>query len=133
MILLGLWITNIGFQMSMAQVISTTDTKDTRRRNAVVGAGVGAGGGIVTGLVIGGIGIATGGTAYAIGLPAMALLGAGGGALAGAATGKVTTIQQADSLHSPLACGAVILVGCLMTFRGMKQFRFLRRGANGGI
>ena len=125
-ILLGLWITNIGFQMSMAQVVST-DTQDTRGRNAAVGAGIGAGGGIVTGLIIGGIGIATGGTAFAIGLPVMALLGAGGGALAGAATGTVKTVEQADSLYSPLAWGAIIIVGVLVALHGMKQFRSIKR------
>jgi hypothetical protein len=123
--LLGLWITNIGLQMSMAQVVST-DTQDTRGRNAAVGAGLGAGGGIVTGLIVGGIGIVTCGTGFAIGLPVMALLGAGCGALAGAATGTVTTVKQSDSLYSPLAWGAIIIVGVLVALNGMKQFRSLR-------
>ena len=61
-IFLGLWITSLGLQMANAKMINTSET-NTKGRNALIGAGIGAGGGIITGLIIGGIGIATGGTA----------------------------------------------------------------------
>jgi hypothetical protein len=125
-ILVGLWLVNVGFQMAMAKQISET-VNDSRGRNAAVGAGIGGAGGIVTGLVIGGVGIATGGTAFAVGLPMMALLGAGGGALAGAATGTKEVIQQSETLYSPWAWGAILIVGLLLAWHGMKMFRETKR------
>ena len=47
--------------------------------------------GLMTVLIVGGIGVATGGTAFAIGIPAMMAIGGTTGGLVGAATGKSTS------------------------------------------
>ena len=103
-LIIGLTLIAISLRMSQAknewtERVSNTEIRDgTKLRNASIGGGVGVASGLGAGLLVGGIGVATGGLGFAIGIPALMALGGGGGALIGAASGdspsKITTISE---------------------------------------
>lgn len=120
----GIWLMVIGMQMAQAKMQSQ-QTTDTRGLNALVGAGVGGATGLVTWLIVGGVGIATGGVAFGLGALGLTALGLGAGALAGAATGSKTTLVQSSALYSPWAWGSVFCVGLILCFIGASETKKL--------
>lgn len=132
----GAWLVVVGINMAQAKKETTVQTPETKVqsgtkvRNGGIGAGVGAGLGIGTWLLVGTLGLATGGWGLAIGLGAMTAAGAGAGAVAGAATGKSTTTmtvihttQQVAALYSPLAWGSIVIAGVVISFYGAIELR----------
>ena len=128
-ICLGIWILVVGIQMAGASVQASSTTSNVAA-NSGIGAIIGGGAGLGTWLIVGSIGVATGGTAFAVGGIAMTALGIGSGALAGAATGTSKTIVQSSALYSPWAYGAVIIVGLLVAQNGIKQLKQARNALN---
>jgi hypothetical protein len=119
---LGFWLTTVGVQMSHATLQSKHE-ESSKGKNAAIGAGIGAGAGLVTWLVIGGVGIATGGVGLGLGALGLTAIGAGAGALGGAATGTTQTIVQSTPLYSPWGWGAVIVAGVCLAYWGGSAFR----------
>ena len=120
--IVGIWLIIIGLQMAQAQQIYQHQVAGTKGRNAAVGAGIGAGAGIVTWLVVGGVGIATGGIGIGLGAIGLTAIGAGAGAVGGAATGSSSyVIQQPHALYSVWAWGTILVVGTVFTYRHGKQ------------
>jgi hypothetical protein len=128
----GIWLIVLGLQMTRT-VDEVQNTKystvgGTKLRNTGIGAGLGAGVGLGTYLLIGGIGIATGGIGIGIGVVAFTVGGAIAGGLAGAASGHSASTVPHTSVqlvfaHSLWTCAVVILFGILMTIYGAKAFR----------
>lgn len=144
LIVLGVSLLIVGINMRATMntwdETSTTAEKipGTKGRNAAIGAGIGAVGGGTLAAVVGGIGIVVAGTG--IGLPAgaaligtAAALGAGGGAVAGAASGKSattatkeTTITHVVSAYETWQWVAVIAVGGILLLLALLEMRKLR-------
>ncbi len=120
----GVWLMLIGIQMAPAK-IQSQQTTDTRGRNALVGAGVGGTAGLVTWLIVGGIGIATGGVGFGLGAIGLTAIGVGAGAVGGAATGSKATVVQSSALYSPWAWGSVFCVGLILCFIGAGETKKL--------
>ncbi len=120
--IVGVWLIIIGLQMSQAQRIDPQQVSGTKGRNAAVGAGIGAGAGILTWLAVGGVGLATGGLGIGLGAIGLTAIGAGAGAVGGAATGSSGyVIHQPNALYSIWAWGTIIVVGTIFTYRHGKQ------------
>ncbi len=120
--IVGVWLIVIGFQMSQAQRIEPKEVSGTKGRNTAVGAGIGAGAGILTWLAVGGVGLATGGLAIGLGAIGLTAIGAGAGAVGGAATGSSGyVINQPHALYSIWAWGTIIVVGIIFAYRHGKQ------------
>jgi hypothetical protein len=110
----------------MAQAkMETKQTTDTRGRNALIGGGVGGAAGLVTWLIAGGVGVATGGVGSGLGALGLTALGVGAGAAGGAATGTKAIIVQSTALYSPWAWGAVFCVDVIMCFIGAAETKEL--------
>lgn len=133
---LGGWIVAVGVNMSQARIINkehrthTEVIPGTKARNAAIGAGTGAAVGLGAWLVVGTVGIATGGWGLAIGLPAMMGIGAIGGGLAGGASGDLTkqftwveTIVHNDPAYTVWNWCAVIAAGVILLGYGVAQFK----------
>lgn len=141
LIVLGASLAVIGVSMRSAKNISTMQVEHdgTKGRNAAIGAGVSAVGGGVLAAVLGGVGIVVAGTG--IGLPAGALLigsaavlGAGGGAIAGAATGTngwTENVTVVTSAYETWQCVSVLLVAAVLMFLGIFELRSLGPIASG--
>lgn len=127
---LALFICGIGMCRAekrwIEPVVTTKAIGGTKLASSGVGAAGGAATGVLAWLVIGTLGIATGGGAFAIGLPAMAAIGAGGGALAGAAVGSsasttttITEVVRSAPAYEPwmwisaLAAGVVLMLAAI--------------------
>lgn len=145
LIVLGVSLLVAGVDMRSARRIWSETTERTRKmpgtkgRNAVIGAGVGAVGGGILAATIGGVGIVACGTG--IGLPAGVILigtaaglGAGGGAIVGAATGRSPTTApdtQTTTFIVPaydtwqwgfvIAFGTVLLILAVMEIRRLRN------------
>lgn len=134
--LLGAWVFVTGVNMAKARIerrenIPRTEvTPGTKARNGAVGGLLGAGAGIGTWLVVGTVGLATGGAGIAVGLGVMTAIGAVGGGLAGTATGKSTTTQtwvetivHNDPAYNPWMWGAVLVAGLLLLTYGAAEMK----------
>lgn len=86
---IGVWLIITGVQFAG---FTETATSSTKAAHAATGAIIGAGVGYGTFLLMGGIGVVTGGVGFAIGAVALTALGVGAGALTGAATGKTIIV-----------------------------------------
>lgn len=108
---------------------------NTKDDNAAIGAGLGLVAGITFWLVVGGVGIATGGTAWGLGAIGLGAVGLGSGAVVGAATGNGgynVTMTYTDYVYQPgspvwvapcaflVMCGFLVLsVGYLLLWSGV--------------
>lgn len=155
LIVLGVSLVVVGINMRSAknvwdETVTTEETiPGTKGRNAAIGAGAGAVGGGVLAAVVGGIGIVACGTG--VGIPAgagliatAATLGAGGGAVAGAATGRsattathTATITRTVAAYetwqwaSVLAIGGILLLLAIVEMRKLKDARGLEQDCAG--
>ena len=144
LITLGVSLFIVGLNMRVAKNTWTEAQKTeekipgTKKRNAAIGAGIGAAGGGLLAAIVGGIGIVVAGTG--VGLPAGAAiitvaagLGAGGGAVAGAATGrsKTTAVHTSTITHvvpayetwqwaSVLAIAIILLIMAVLEMRKLQ-------------
>ena len=141
MILVGLHMKDMTVPVQKTTYVTHTDTheKDTRARNAGIGAALGGSGGVAAGLLIGGIGIATGGIAIGIGAVALGIIGAVGGGVAGAATGShattvtTTTVPVTEIINVPRYTDGqvhgMIVVGAVLVACALLYLYYTRRVA----
>jgi len=123
----GIFLLVIGILMSNAIATITQTTPGNKTEYALAGTTVGTVAGIGAYLLIGTVGIATGGTGFAVGLPLMAVIGAAGGGVAGAALGKSETqIQQNQLLYSPIVFISLIVIGIFLIYHGAIELKTQR-------
>jgi hypothetical protein len=135
LLFVGIYLITDSIRMSQARRISIeTHAEHTKARDSAYGAGIGVGVGVVTWLVVGGVGIATGGAGFAVGAPLIIALGAGSGAVAGAAMGhdKVTQIQHIVPMYSTSAWVTQLVIGIVVTLVGAlwARTRLTRKSSN---
>ena len=130
MVLVGSYMVFVGLQMSHAtrQIKHAEIHKQsTTGRNTGIGAGTGAAVGLGAWLLIGTLGLVTGGWGIAIGAPVFIGAGAGGGALVGAASGTTTittsTVIQSVALYSPWTWGVVLVAGIILILIGLSDLQ----------
>ena len=114
----GVWLIITGVQFAG---FAETATSSTKAAHAATGAIIGAGLGYGTFLMMGGIGVVTGGVGFAIGAVALTALGVGAGALTGAATGKTIIVVYDYPIWLWVM---LILFGCvalIFTYANLKS------------
>ena len=100
------------FSSHIAQLRTTsTRVESNRASRTLTGSGIGGGVGLASWLVIGTLGVATGGWAFAVGAAAFTLAGVGGGALVGSATSTTTVTVQSLPVYSEQWCFGICALG----------------------
>ena len=75
-------------------------------------------------IILGGVGIATGGVAFGVGALGLTLLGAGSGGVIGAATGETTVTVWTVPLYDPWVWGGLIATGAALIVVGSFNLQF---------